>query len=260
MPYKLAITLTLIATMISACASTQATPDAADKLAKNEKKGPLPHAELVASLPKTVETFDLAGAREFSTSGEGVTVQYVNARKHRHADVFLYPVAEENRELKHPDLVYGSTQATMRAIAQAVQQGIYKNLSVLDAATKANGLRTIARVQATYLRNNLASYTLVYQTEHDGMMVKIRVTMPDNDTNRESREWDRFADQIFRAVGKQLDSEGKAKPAAKTAQKLVPVDKPAELTPQTFKKSSGLVPVGMTTENGAVEPGLVVAH
>ena len=104
----------------------------------------------------------------------------------------------------------GSTQATMRAIAQAVQQGVYQNLNVIDAATRANGLRTIARVQATYLRQNLASYTLVYQTEHDGTMVKIRMTMPDNQFNRTSREWDRFADQVLKAVAKHLDGKNAA--------------------------------------------------
>jgi len=228
MPVKFTLTLTLITAMCSACASTKpAVPDdpmPADSRAADstDEEKPLPQAELVASLPKTVESFDLKGAEPFTNSGDGVTVQYANARKQRRADVFVYPVAEDNLKLKHPQLVYGSTQATMKAIAQAVQQGIYQNLNVLDAATKANGIRTIARVQATYLRNNLASYTLVYQTEHDGTMVKIRVTMPDNDTNRESREWDRFADQVFAAIGSHLDKENRAKPANDQTAELAP--------------------------------------
>jgi len=212
MPVKFTVTLTLIAAMCSACATPNATsidePKAVEKTVQDK---PLPQAELVASLPKSVESFDLAGAEPFTESGDGVTVQYANRRKQRRADVFVYPVAEGNRSLKHPQLVYGSTQATMRAIAQAVQQGIYQNLNVIDAATKANGLRTIARVKATYLRNNLASYTLVYQTEHDGTMVKIRVSMPDNDTNRNSAEWDRFADKVFSAIATHLDEENGAK-------------------------------------------------
>ncbi|MFT6642163.1 MAG: hypothetical protein ACJAUZ_003167, partial [Flavobacteriaceae bacterium] len=80
------------------------------------------------------------------------------------------------------------------------------NFNVLDAATHAQGLRTVARVQATYLRQNLASYTLVYQTEYNGTLLKIRVTMPDNESNRDSREWDLFTDTVFQSVISELDS------------------------------------------------------
>jgi len=213
MPVKFSLSLTLIATLLTSCASLQAPDKTNVATASAEQPAPLPQAELVASLPKSVESFDLIGAEAFDNTGDGVTLRYANARKMRRADVFVYPVAEKNLNLAHPELVYGSTQATMQAIAQAVQQGIYQNLNVLDAATKGNGLRTIARVQATYLRNNLASYTLVYQTEHDGTMVKIRVTMPDNETNRGSREWDRFADQVLKSITRHLDLENAADPA-----------------------------------------------
>ena len=172
----------------------------------------LPRADLVAAMPETVESFERTGARAFDAGGDGVNIRYANPQKHRRADVFIYPVAENNKNLRHTDLVMGSTQATMRAIAQAVQQGVYQNLNVIDAATRPNGLRTIARVKATYLQKNLASYTLVYQTEHDGNMVKIRMTMPDNEANRESPEWDNFADQVLKAASAHFDSENAAEP------------------------------------------------
>jgi hypothetical protein len=94
----------------------------------------------------------------------------------------------------------------MDAIGAAAKQGHYANYSVLNAAMHAQGLRTVARVQATYLRQNLASYTLVYQTEYKGTLLKIRVTMPDNDSNRNSREWDLFTDTVFQSVISELDS------------------------------------------------------
>ncbi len=225
MSVKIALSVTLITLMVSGCATFNSsaaksgdqslvegqasTDDATD--ADNLEATPRP--EIVANLPKNIESFEMAGAQAFDAEGEGVTVRYANPRKHRRADVFVYPVSENNRNLEHPELVMGSTQATMRAIAQAVQEGVYQNLNVIDAATKAKGLRTVARVQATYLRQNLASYTLVYQTEHDGTMVKIRVTMPDNEPNRASREWDRFADVVLQAVTQQLDIENAAQPA-----------------------------------------------
>lgn len=218
------LTLVVLTSMLTACAQLQTKETLpgtdSDVQAEAETVAPIPQADLVASLPTSVESFELSGAKAFSTDEDGVTVRYANPRKHRRADVFIYPVAENNRSLEHPELVMGSTQATMRAIAQAVQQGVYHNLNVIDAATKVNGIRTIARVQATYLRENLASYTLVYQTEHDGTMVKIRVTMPDNESNRESREWDRFADEVLQAVTKHLDADDSALPEVETTASL----------------------------------------
>lgn len=219
MPAKLALTILLFVSLLSACATVSPPESAlADTVVASGSTEPLqseltqelPQAELVASLPKTVESFEMEGAQAFDTGGDGVNVRYTNARKNRRADVFVYPVAEKNQSLVHSDLVMGSTQATMQAISQAVQQGVYQNLNVIDAATRVTGLRTVARVQATYLRNNLASYTLVYQTEHDGTMLKIRMTMPDNNPNRESREWDRFANQVLEAVTTRLDQDNAA--------------------------------------------------
>ena len=161
---------------------------------------------LMLKLPKTVESFDMQGFKYFN-DGSGYSIRYSNERKQRLADLYIYDVADENASLDHKQLVLGSTRATMDAIGAAAEQGHYANYNVLDAATHAQGLRTVARVQATYLRQNLASYTLVYQTEHKGTLLKIRVTMPDNDSNRNSNEWDLFTNTVFQSVISELDRE-----------------------------------------------------
>lgn len=161
---------------------------------------------LMLKLPKTVESFDMQGFKYFN-DGSGYSIRYSNERKQRLADLYIYDVADENASLDHKQLVLGSTRATMDAIGAAAEQGHYANYNVLDAATHAQGLRTVARVQATYLRQNLASYTLVYQTEHKGTLLKIRVTMPDNDSNRNSNEWDLFTNTVFQSVISELDKE-----------------------------------------------------
>ncbi len=178
--------LILAVLFTSACASvTPAEPE------------PLQEPALISSLPDAVNTFELQGYKYFNDGSGGYSVRYANARKRRIADVYIYPVAEENSALEHNQLVLGSTRATMQAIGEAARQGHYANLNVINAATQARGVRTVARVQATYLRQNLASYTLVYQTEYEGTLVKIRLSMPDNESNRGSREWDNFADKMF---------------------------------------------------------------
>jgi hypothetical protein len=160
---------------------------------------------LMHKLPKTVQSFNMQGFKYFN-DGSGYSIRYSNERKQRLADLYIYDVAEENESLNHKQLVLGSTRATMDAIGAAADQGHYTNFNILDAATHAQGLRTIARVQATYLRQNLASYTLVYQTEYKGTLLKIRVTMPDNDSNRSSDEWDNFTDTVFQSVISELDN------------------------------------------------------
>ncbi len=178
----------LVTALLSACVTPSAEPPS------------LANPELIAKLPDSVESFDYQGFRYFKEPTDGYTFRYVNPRKQRLADVFVYPVAEQNKELAHDQLVMGSTRATLDAIGTAVQQGLYANFAVIGAATQARGYRTVARVEATYLRENLASYTLVYQTEYDGTFVKIRLSMPDNESNRSSQEWDRFAKSMFDTV------------------------------------------------------------
>lgn len=167
----------------------------------------LPAPDLIEVVPTEVGSFDYEGYRYFDDAATGYTLRYSNPRKLRMADVYVYPVAEQNQDLDHEDLVMGSTRATIQAIGDAVKQGLYANFNVVGAATQARGLRTVARVEATYLRENLASYTLVYQTEYDGTLLKIRVSMPDNESNRSSLEWDEFANTMFNTIVDQLDEK-----------------------------------------------------
>ena len=183
----------------SACATTASSPPVEAPAA--------PEPALYSALPENVDSFELKGYKHFEDGSGGYSVRYANERKRRMADLYVYPVAEENENMEHAQLVLGSTRATLMAIGEATRQGHYSNFNVINAATRAQGVRTIARVQATYLRENLASYTLVYQTEHDGTLLKIRVTMPDNEYNRTSREWDEFADTMFKTAIESLEAE-----------------------------------------------------
>ena len=192
------LSLLLISLLFTnACAAVTITPE--EPVQKEEPA-------LLSKLPKTVESFGLQGYKYFN-DGSGYSIRYSNERKQRIADLYVYEVAEENASLDHEELVFGSTKATMAAISAAAKQGHYANYNVLDAATHVMGLRTVARVQATYLRQNLASYTVVYQTEYKGTLLKIRVSMPDNDSNRNSSEWDLFTDIVFDSAITELNKE-----------------------------------------------------
>lgn len=181
--------------VLSACSTLEAEP----------KETPPP--ALISELPRSVESFAYDSYRPFEDGSDGYSFRYSNLRKKRLADVYVYPVADENRDLPHSKLVLGSTRATIEAIGEAVKQGVYSNFNVINAGTRARGIRTVARVQATYLRENLASYTLVYQTEHDGTLLKIRMSMPDNESNRLNDEWDDFAEAVFSLIINDLDKK-----------------------------------------------------
>ena len=214
-------TLTLLGTIVlaSACATTASTQvDEAAPAAKQAEPA------LIKALPETVDSFDYTGYKHFEDGSGGYSVRYSNKRKRRIADLYVYPVAEENADLEHNQLVMGSTRATLTAIGEATRQGHYANFNVINAATRAQGLRTVARVQATYLRENLASYTLVYQTEYDGTLLKIRLSMPDNEFNRSSREWDSFADTMFEKAIESIDSAESADAGPSTDRVIVPTN------------------------------------
>lgn len=190
----------------SACATTQ-TPLESEVVPETETVATVEEPALYKTLPESVESFDLQGFKHFDDGSGGYSVRYSNEQKRRIADIYIYPVAQENVNLEHTQLVLGSTRATLMAIGEATKQGHYANFNVINAATRAQGARTVARVQATYLRQNLASYTLVYQTEHDGTLLKIRVTMPDNEVNRLNSEWDTFADTMFKQLIESLGED-----------------------------------------------------
>ena len=217
-PYKRFLPLVLL---LSGCAATAPKIDAPIQA----------EPALISALPEQLESFDYQGYRYFDENSDGFTLRYSNLRKQRMADVFVYPVAKENEELPHDQLVMGSTRATIQAIGAAVKNGRYANFNVIGAATQPRGFRTVARVEATYLRENLASYTLVYQTEYDGTLVKVRVTMPDNEANRSSQEWDRFAKEIFDTVIAQLENEEQD---AKRVSKAVVSEPDSELLTTTI--------------------------
>ncbi|MDC0434084.1 hypothetical protein OAM69_00385 [bacterium] len=210
-------TLTLLGTivLVSACATSGSTPDS-EAVPVEEQAEPA----LIEALPETVDSFDYTGYKYFEDGSGGYSVRYSNTRKRRIADLYVYPVAEENADLEHNQLVMGSTRATLTAISEATRQGHYANFNVINAATRAQGLRTTARVQATYLRENLASYTLVYQTEYEGTLLKIRLSMPDNEFNRSSREWDSFADTMFKKAIESVDL-AKSSDAGESSDKLI---------------------------------------
>jgi len=192
--------------MSSACAANKIQPEQ-----EKEAAAKLAEPSVINQLPPEIETFDYQGYKPFSTGADGYSIRYSNLRKKRIADVYVYPVDEKNLEIPHTQLVLGSTRATIQAIGEAVRQGVYDNFEVINAGTQVRGVRTIARVQATYLRENLASYTLVYQTEHDGTLLKIRVSMPDNESNRVSSEWDTFAEQMFALIISDIDDRAEQK-------------------------------------------------
>lgn len=186
--------------VLSSCATLKTPTEEA-----TQQEAPAP--ELVEALPKEIGSFDYEGHRFFEDESSGYTLRYSNRAKQRMADIYVYPVADQNQDLDHEDLVMGSTRATIAAIGDAVKAGLYANFNVVGAATQARGLRTVARVEATYLRQNLASYTLVYQTEYDGTLLKIRLSMPENEANRSSSEWDAFAETIFDSIVNELDDQ-----------------------------------------------------
>jgi len=176
--------------------------DAVDPAKKTLKEGEKRKAPaIITSLPPEVESFSYQGYRFLEEKSDSYAIRYANRRKHRMADVFVYEVSEGNRNLEHAQLVMGSTRATLRGLADAVKQGLYSNFNVLGG--------------------------VLYQTEYNGTLIKVRVSMPDNETNRANREWDRTAEVLIDNIITHIESTGKAD-TANSKKKKLPIIKPSE--------------------------------
>lgn len=187
------LTLTFLLGLLSACATTPPAESEEDE-----------QPELIAMLPKQLEGYSYGGFHIYPEAAYGYAVRYLHSA-HHHADIYVYPVPDSIKHLSHKDIVLGMTYHTKQEIELAQEQGLYLNYQVIQERAYDNNGTITTKIEGEYLKNNLAAYTLVYLTESSGKLVKARITMPDNEANRDNPQWDNFISQLFSFVLKHID-------------------------------------------------------
>ena len=86
------------------------------------------------------------------------------------------------------------------------QSGAYSNVVELSNETaNVDGL-IIVRCKLSMLRENLKIVSYLYVTEHKGKLLKIRITLPDNEINRSREDIENFAIEMFINIMDNIDS------------------------------------------------------
>lgn len=151
-------------------------------------------------LPAKLEGFSYENSTTYPAPW-GYSLRYGKNTTHRtYSDIYIYPIPKEANGYKHEEIVYGITKEALREIEYAKEKGAYSEFKVISKGTFYLNGKLATRVEIFLVRNNLSSYSLLYVTESEGKLIKARMTMPDNESNRNNESWNKFIDKVFSII------------------------------------------------------------
>ena len=189
--------LSLLVSMLAACA----TP------ARKAQPGLVhgDHVKLLDVLPDNIEGFLYQDSTTYPDPW-GYSLRYAYSENSRvYSDIYIYPVPKEMREYSQEEIVNGMTNAALREIELVKQRGAYSEFQIIEADASHMLGEYLTRVEMYLVKNNLASYSLLFLTERDGRLIKVRMTMPDNESNRKSATWQKFINTILSGILKNIE-------------------------------------------------------
>ena len=104
----------------------------------------------------------------------------------------------------HLQWEYGVTNAGIRDIYSMKSKGHYNNVKILKKRAYTNQDNTLTMHKITMLRGNVESLSFLYVTEFNGILLKARISMPDNTANRKRKDTKEFTIEIFNQIIKNI--------------------------------------------------------
>lgn len=157
-------------------------------------------------LPESYLGFEYAGFYVFPQPEMGYALRYYFSR-YNYADIFVYPVPRSILDNSHRDIVFTMASSTNYEIRRLQASTYQRPFETLDETLLEIDGSLIAKMSGAFLQNNLQSFTLTYLSERDKVLMKARITMPDNERNRQSKTWDNFVTHIFTLISSNLAEE-----------------------------------------------------
>ena len=185
------VLLILMAIFLSACSTVSV-------------KVPEKEPGIVSILPRMVEGYSYVGVHVYPSEEYGYSVRYTLSSKN-YADIYIYPVPEQAKKYSHKDIVFGMTGNAISEIELAQEKGLYHEFEILNKSAFNNSGLVFSKVEAKLVKDNLVSYTILYLTENRSKLIKARITMPDNESNRSNKKWDAFIGEIFGFIINNID-------------------------------------------------------
>lgn len=163
------------------------------------------HYAIVEVLPQSIEGFHYGGSATYPDPW-GYSLRYRSEeRGNIHADIYLYAVPPESRAGGREAIIDATLDGALQEITYVMEQGEYSEVKVLGRDKITVGDHPVGRVALYLVRNNLAVFSLIYVTESEGRLLKVRMSMPDNKANRGSGKWDLFVREAFTVILANMD-------------------------------------------------------
>lgn len=157
-----------------------------------------PH--ILELIPKNVEGFRYVDYYEYPEP-YGYSLRYLYEKNNMvHSDVYLYPSGIDSKLYSHKEIVLGMTDILMNEFDITVKKGMYSEFRAIKSSSFSVLDKIVTRNDLYLVRDNLETYSLLFLTESNGRMIKIRMSMPNNTHNRKSTNWQKFANQIIRFI------------------------------------------------------------
>jgi len=131
----------------------------------------------------------------------GYSFRFIHESNPRiHADIYVYPVPENLNLIDSKRIVLEMASQSLQEIDEAAKQGSYSDYQLIrNSSIEING-HFVTRSDIYLIRSNLAVYSLLFLTESKGTLIKARISMPDNETNRSGSQWEEFVREMFSAI------------------------------------------------------------
>ncbi|WP_111977380.1 hypothetical protein [Algibacillus agarilyticus] len=154
-------------------------------------------------LPHVVENLIKRNYRVYDQPELGYSIHYEVPYKVL-ADVYIYPLPENQMPFSNKDIVVGNSAHAIQEILHFEKKGVYKNVKVLDQAGWGSRDDMLLKTELTFLAKGQDRYSLIYFAQHMNSLVKIRMTMDNHSVNRQSGAWDNFAKKLMKQIGTEL--------------------------------------------------------
>ncbi|WP_196159464.1 hypothetical protein [Reinekea sp. G2M2-21] len=193
------VVVTWLVVLLTGC-STQSV--ATEPAATGDLTQPTVTAEpdIVSYLPQSTNGYQYEDFHIYD-EGLGYSVRYSRSGESVHkADFYIWPVDDSVIPLEHKEKVYQVAKWSLQDIVSAQDAGLYSNIDILSSREVNSGGFVFIVIKLRLVQENLALYSLLVVTEHQGHFVKARLTLKDNDTNRARKDTEGFINNMFNVI------------------------------------------------------------
>lgn len=188
--------IALVLLLVSGCTTTQIRNG---KVQNSEPK-------LVNLLPAKIHGYEYFDYKNFE-GDLGYRLRFIKEHDDNHiADIYIWPVSTETLKYPHREIVLSVAEGALNDIYTVQEAGVYSNVKVLDGKEYNNNGQIMAMYKLTMLRQNLNSISYLYVTEFGDKYLKLRISLPDNEVNREREDIEQFMLDLLNRIINNIES------------------------------------------------------